>query len=284
MMSNPNTATCSIIIVTHNSERYIPSCIQALLLQTYLPLQIIIVDSQSHSRDYLKLYEKTDGIQVIFCEENVGFCEGNNRGMSYVKADSKYVLFLNPDAFLYPNFIQESIAFLEAPENNDIGALTGLLLGYDINKKNPSGRIDSSGVFRSWYGRWYDRHQGDLYDASLFKQVETIPAICGALFFCRRAALEDVQMGPNIVFDPNFYMYKEDIDLSVRLRQAEWRLVLNPKLLAFHCRGWQNDRKKMPRKFRLMASWNEVRLHQKMRSPHLLYSWLKYMAVKLFDM
>jgi len=275
---------CSVIIVTHNSHRFMPSCIEALLNQTHPALQIIIVDSLSNETDYLKVYENEKSMQVIYCQANVGFCKGNNIGVSKVQKEADYVLFLNPDAFLTPSFLEEAIRFLELPENGDVGALTGLMLGFDIAKNKTSGKVDSSGVFRNWYGKWHDRHQGDSLNAHSYTKIENVPAICGALFLCRRSALEMVQLGKNMVFDPTFYMYKEDIDLSVRLRKAGWRLVFNPQLIAHHCRGWQNDRKKMPRKFRLMAARNEVRLHKKMRSPYLAYSLAKYLAVKVLDL
>ncbi len=76
------------------------------------------------------------------------------------------------------------------------------------------------------------------------------------------------------VFDPNFFMYKEDIDLSLRLRAKGWRLMLWPKLLCYHGRGWQG-RRRMPMNTKYLSSRNELRLCLRYRLWGLPYTIFK---------
>ncbi len=271
---------CSVIIVTHNSQAYLSTCMRSLKQQTSLPHQIILVDSGSEDSSYLKEYPKETQVIVHLADENIGFCQANNIGMSYVDPQSKYVLFLNPDAFLTPLFIEQALSLMEHSSNFSVGALSGILLGFNIQRQQPTGRIDSSGIFRTWYGRWYDRGQQELYTSQQLPRTENVPALCGALMFCRLHALQSVELAPYTVMDPTFYMYKEDIDLSLRLRQKGWLLLLAPQLIAYHCRGWQ-ERAKIPYHLRLLSARNEMRLYARLKSPFYLYSLLKYLLVKI---
>lgn len=276
-------SSCAVIIVTHNSQLYIGHCIESLLTQSKKPDAIIIVDSGSKDPHYLSPYKEKEGIQVHVTKENIGFCQGNNLGMSRLPDSIDYVLFLNPDAFLTPTFLEEALLYLDQPASAPIGALTGLLLGYDIGRKQLTGKIDSAGIFQAWYGRWYDRAQGKENDGQ-YTQIEEVPAICGALFLCRKKALDSVLLGCYEVMDPSFYMYKEDIDLSLRLHHKGWKLILDPHLVGYHCRGWKTDRTQVPRSLRLLSARNEVRLHKRLHSPYLFYSLFKYFGVKVLNL
>jgi len=276
---------CSVIIVTHNSEKYLPKAIASLQVQTRQADELIIVDSGSENVDYLSIYRQEKNMHVIFAGKDIGFCRGNNFGMKHLDQETDYVFFLNPDAFLDANFIEQAISVMEKPAYKDVGALTGCLLGYDITLNKPTGKYDSTGVFCTWYGRWHDRAQATTVVSEKFQQIEKIPAICGAVFFCRKQALGNVTIRGDEVFDNTFYMYKEDVDLSLRLRKRGWKLLFGPELIAHHCRGWKQNRKKIPKKFRLCSARNELRIH--LREYALIgtaYSFMKYLAVKVFDL
>ncbi len=101
---------------------------------------------------------------------------------------------------------------------------------------------------------------------------------------CRLEALRETELAPSTVMDPTFFMYKEDIELSLRLQKQGWKLLFNPKLVAYHCRGWQKQRSQVPRPLKILSAKNEVRLHYRLKSPYLLYSLLKYASVKIFNM
>lgn len=279
----PN-AKVSVIIVTHNSEKHVDKCMDCLRAQAKQPSQIILVDSGSSNCDYLQKYTSQNGVEILTGGSDIGFCRGNNLGLSKVAPDCDFLFFLNPDAFVTPTFIQKAVDFMEKEENTHCGALTGTTLGYCIESDRPTGLYDSTGVFRTWWGRWYDRSQGAFLNPNAYSSPEVIPAICGAVYFCRYAAAKKVMLSHNELFDNRFYMYKEDIDLSLRLKKQRWQLMFVPEAVAFHCRGWNPNRKRMPKKMRLHSAINELRIHWRQKAPiPLLYSLMKYCAVKCFN-
>lgn len=281
---NHLSESIAIIIVTHNSQAYLSYCLESIASQTLKPKQIIVVDSGSTATDYLNELSERHPFTLHSEPDNIGFCAANNVAMNYVESSIDYVLFLNPDAFLSPSFLKESVYTLNDPLAKEVGALSGILLGYDVTQNKPNGLIDSTGVFQSWYGRWYDRGQGENLDvlSKCYFRSQFVPALCGALLFCRLTALKSVELSPGVIFDPEFFMYKEDIDLSLRLRRAGWNLLYLPDLIAYHCRGWSKDRRQIPLAMRLLSARNEMKIHARALSPYFFYSAVKYFCVRAF--
>jgi GT2 family glycosyltransferase len=248
----------------------------ALARQTVQPAATVIVDSGSEDAAYLQPYHEQVGCTVLL-EENIGFSKANNLGWQAVEAEADVVLFLNPDAFPAPDSIERALAFLA--ENKDVGGVGGRLLGFDMHRDQPTGLLDSTGVFRTWFGRWHDRDQGQP-DCGQHSLREHVPAICGAFFCCRKTALESALLPGKAVFDPDFFLYKEDIELCLRLRKKGWQLVYLPDLLVHHCRGWQKDRRQIPCHLRLTAARSELLLYKKHPSPYMLWAVAKYLLVR----
>jgi N-acetylglucosaminyl-diphospho-decaprenol L-rhamnosyltransferase len=276
-------AVCSAIIVTYNNQKHMDKLIESLRKQTRGFDHVLIIDSCSTDTRYLKGAYYPEVMEVFLQNENVGFCKGNNIGVEKLIGKSDYVCFLNPDAFLSATFLEQAIEKMEAKDFQDVAILTGTLLGYDIKEDKPTGKVDSTGVFQKWYGKWYDREQREDYHKESYSKIEDVPAICGALMFCRKTALESNLIRGKEVFDNSFYMWKEDIDLSLRLRKSGWRLVFDPSLIAHHCRGWNSDRKAVPRKMRLLSAKNEFVLHWRYRPLYLPYSLAKFILVSVFN-
>lgn len=268
-------AAVHIIIVTHNSALELPICIEHLAQQTAPVQSLVIVDSGSENPRYLESVAHPSLVSVIKTE-NIGFSQANNAGVSALpELDKGMIIFLNPDTFLPPNYIESALEVLKAHPEGAI--VSGKLLGFDPKVKKPTGRIDSTGIFRRWYGRWYDRGQGEI-DKFQHDAIETIPAVCGALMCCRVEALKP--FGSN-VFDPDFFLYKEDIELSLRLRRNGWKIIFDPRLVGYHCRGWQENRREMSYALRLCAARNEVLLYRKHPSPYIIWALLKFLLVRI---
>lgn len=263
-----------VITVTHNSSREIPLCLQAIENQNHRVDSITIVDSGSDDTDYLSGVI-ANGHKVIL-RENVGFGVANNIGYQSLKpAVDDVIIFLNPDAFLCADAISEIIKIFNQYE--DLGCVTGKLYGFNLSEKKRTGLLDSTGIFRKWYGRWYDRGQGAL-DTGLYEKIEEVPAVCGALMCCRAKTLEIFN---GEIFDPRFFLYKEDIELSLRIRRSGWRLFYAPQIVADHCRGWSEDRATVSYRSRLVSAENEVKLYCRHPSPYMAWAIAKYIAVRL---
>ncbi|HEY3324291.1 MAG TPA: glycosyltransferase family 2 protein [Planctomycetota bacterium] len=271
-----------VVIVTYNSGRFLPKALEALQRQSTPPQKLVVVDNASSDRSYLSVLDSLSWAKVLPQPENLGFCRGNNIGAAELLNETDFILFLNPDAFLTPAFIEKAVARMQEPGNENVGALTGVLLGYDIEKDAPTGRLDSTGIFRTWYGRWYDRGQRSPAESLTLTSPQPVSAICGAAMFCRSAALRQVLLNGREVFDERFFMYKEDIDLSLRLARAGWRLMLFPELQAYHCRGW-TERKAIPMRLRVLSARNDLRVHWRDHSPCCLYALAKLLYVYLLE-
>ena len=98
----------------------------------------------------------------------------------------------------------------------------------------------------------------------------------------RREAMIAVVEHGNQLFDESFFMYKDDTDVSWRIRRAGWKVLHHPSLLGYHCRGWQG-RKSSSRKARLLTARNEVKMCIKNHSPFVIIGAMKYTLVLLLN-
>lgn len=273
-----------VIIKTHNDFTVLGKCIDSLERQNFSDFDIIIMDTASDDISYVEKYMENSRIKVLVDKRDLGFCVGNNIATQDVINRYKYIMYLNPDAFLHKNFIDQSIRFLENDIAGEIGLLTGKLLWFDLKNNMETNIIDSAGIFQTWYGRWYNRGMGEVdigqYDTPV--GGVDVPAACGALMFCRSDTLHSIELSPGEYFNASFYMYKDDIDLSIRIRKAGYKIVYNSHFLAWHCRGWQRkNRQSMPKKLRLHAAKNEVYINKQMSLFKYLYSLVKLVFVRL---
>jgi len=267
-------ATVTAIIATHNSRRYIDKCIAHLRRQSHQIGEIIVVDSGSTDTEYLEVYQSARDIKLIY-ESNIGYSAANNRGYQERSHHADYIIFLNPDTFLLEDCVSQGIAKLAS--RADVGVISGRLTGFDSVNMKSTGKLDSTGVFRKIYGRWYDRGR-ELPDTGQFMCEQEVPALCGALLFCRHEALENLG---GMIFDQDFFLYKEDIEFSLRLRKNGWKLLYSPDLQAYHCRGWQK-RNKVSNQLKEIAAESEILLYRKHPSPYIFWAYLKYWLVVIF--
>ena len=273
-----------VVIVTHNSGNSISQTLSALNQQTYTPSQVVLVDSGSFSTHYLKEHDHQGTLEMCFMP-NIGFSAANNLGYSSLFPSTEFVLFLNPDVILPPDLLEKIVQWMSEPGRENVGACSPLLLGWDLEKEKSTGLIDSAGIATTWYGHWYDRGRGVSAKYHPFKKVDFPDALCGAFMFCRKSALESIKIPKSQIFDERFFCYKEDIDLSLRLKKKGWQLCYLPDLIAFHARGWHPHRKKVPKELRLMSAANEFTLHSKTGNPvKMTYSFLKWVGVRFFDL
>lgn len=221
-----------VVIVAYNPGSEIEAVIDAID-QEGVEAIVVVDNSPQRSTAVERASNDRPTVSVVHRPANLGFCAGNNLGMSLLPP-TDFVLFLNPDAVVRRGFVGTAVATLNA--NPGAAALNPKLVQLSAGTLQPTGKVDGAGVFSTWYGKAYDRGQGQPDDGRYDGPPEEVPALCGAAMFCRRSALDAVAPDGQ-VFDESFFMYKEDVDLSYRLRAAGWTLLLASEAVVGHVRG-----------------------------------------------
>lgn len=146
---------------------------------------------------------------------------------------SDYVVITNPDIIYTSTYFEKIIARIEQDEK--IAAITGKVYKYDFDRQKPTNIIDTVGLFAYKNRRIIDDGQG-LIDGGQFDEECQIFGVSGACPLYRTKALEDVKILGEYL-DEDFFMYKEDVDLSWRFLLFGWKNLYYPGAIAYHGRG-----------------------------------------------
>lgn len=263
-----------VVVVTYNSQKFIQWALAPLLNKKICHIRI--VDSGSSNVSYLRQFEKYENIEVIY-EKNLGFAKGNNRAL-YDLDSFDFVLFLNPDARIEIAQLQELLRRAEEVENEKNALFSVALEKFSIDENKPLNVYDSLGIECDMIGRWRDL-QGPLL---LNKEIK-YEAVCGAFMLIRSFVLKRyTDSRGNIGFEESFYMYKEDIELSLRLSKVCGIKIFHD-LKAYHCRGWGGGRSSNPYWARKRSAINDVHVAFRYKQRALPYAILKYLYVLLLE-
>ena len=189
----------TVIIPNYNGIVYMDNCLQALQKST-MQADVIVVDNGSTDGSLEQTKENYPQIKMIAFQENTGFCRAVNAGIQ--AAQSEYVILLNNDTEVEPDFIERLVeAIEELPGAFSVSALLK-------NMKQPS-LVDDAGDFYCALGWAYARGK----DKPVEKYVKRcrIFSACGGAVIYRRALFEEIGY-----FDENHFAYLEDIDIGYR--------------------------------------------------------------------
>ena len=212
----------SIVIPAHNHALVTFSCLQSISeTKTDVSYEVIVVDDGS-SDDTPSMLSTMRNIHVVRNESNRGFIEASNAGAR--AARGRYVLFLNNDTIVLPNWLDELRKTFELFP--DAGLVGGKLI-------YPDGRLQEAGAI-VW-------KNGDALNYGRYDQAEK-PEYCYArdVDYCSGACLLikkelfDQLGGFDTAFAP---AYCEDVDLAFKVRQAGKRVLYQPLAQVVHFEG-----------------------------------------------
>lgn len=219
-------SSIAIIILNWNGVNDTLLCLNSLLKQSYKDFKIVVVDNGStdNSKKLLEEYQKKnpEKINLIYNPKNFGFAGGVNTGIEWALNDNfEYVALFNNDAEADKDWLKQLV---EAVKPREIGISTGLLLHGDGKT------IDSTG---DWYTTWglpFPRNRND----------KTVNAPSGGYVFSASggASLYKTSLLKEIgMFDEDLFAYYEDTDISFRTQLAGYKIIYNPKAIAYHKQG-----------------------------------------------
>jgi hypothetical protein len=225
----------SALIVSYNVRASLLDAMRALYASNGPALEAIVVDNASADGSADAVEADFPQVKVIRLSENAGFGGANNAGLK--SCDGPLVLLLNPDVIVNEDCVRNLADFLS-------NTPTAGAVGPRLNR--PEGRPDLAArrAFPSPASALY-RFLGlsRLFpNSSRFNRynlghlpvdaVHEIDAGTAACLMVRRAAIDQVGF-----FDPDYFMYGEDLDLCYRIRQGGWKIYYVPDAVAVHLKG-----------------------------------------------
>lgn len=260
----------AIQIITHNSCSVILPCLASLAAQD-IAYDLILIDQASTdgTPDLLEANGLTPQRNTI----NTGYSAGHNQAIRLSHAP--LVLTLNPDVVLQPGFLRAmQEAFADSPL---LGMANGCLLRIETIDGVPY-CIDSLGVFMQ-----HTRRQGLRGEGQPISAVPTVITPIfgpdGAAAVYRRMMLEDIVLAGEM-FDEDFFLQKEDIDLCWRGRWRGWEAVCVPHAVAHHIRHFRpGQRMQVAPWIKALAVRNRTWLMLKNAVP----VWWEWPAILFYD-
>jgi len=262
-------------ILNLNCKDFVIDCIESVSHQLYKKLEITITDNDSSDGSFDILEKLAPSVRLIRNSLNKGYSKAHN---DFIKrSEGEFLLFLNADIVLEPNFVDEAIETIE--QGRDIGMAQGKL--YRMQPKAHSQKIlDTTGVVLHKNRRNSDRDFGAT-DTGGHRKDDFLFGATGAALLCRREMLEEIKIGDEY-FDEDFFAYREEVDLAWRAQAAGWRCAYAPNAIAYHYRLYSPDRRKeIPRDLRTLQYRNRYLMLVKNELPATLI--LHFPYILLFE-
>lgn len=228
----------SIITLSYNTKALTEACIESVVKHTKnLKYELIVVDNASRdgSVEMLKdLKKKLKELVVIFSKENLGFSAGNNLGMSVARG--KYILLLNSDTEFGEDAVSPMISWME--RHSRVGVATCKLTNTDGSIQATGGMYPDLWHLFLWSTFIDDLPGvGKLFGSyhpnpSFYRKERALDWVTGAFMLIREKAQEEVGE-----FDPEFFMYAEDVEYCFRFKQKGWRIWYVPIAKITHIGG-----------------------------------------------
>jgi GT2 family glycosyltransferase len=190
----------SVIVLFYHGDRWIQKCIQSLQKQSLdrSTYEILLVDNGG-STPSVRNYEGQPNTKVLHYSKNHGFAGGNNKALAH--AAGEFILLMNQDVVVHFNCLEE---LMTAATDKTVGLYKLTQFGY-----------------ASYTEQQLDSH------------LVPVEFVSGNAMCFRKCLLNDVG---SYLFDKRLVSYAEDLDLSIRVQNTNWKMFVRPKALVYHYR------------------------------------------------
>ena len=225
--------TVSIVILNYNTKDLLRQTLESV--DSLIPYEIIVVDNASTDDSVAMLKKDFKNVKVIAQKTNNGFSAGNNVGVR--QAVGEYIMLLNSDTEFVGEVLTPLVELMQ--QKKEVGVVTPKLIFPD-GKLDPGShrglpsvwnsltyfmglekRFPQTRLFGGYHQSWKD-----------LDQIHQVDVVSGASMLIRKKVWQ--QVGE---LDERFFMYAEDIDYCLRVKQAGWQVYYNPRSKVIHHKG-----------------------------------------------
>ena len=215
----------SVIVVNYRHYDLLKACLRSVYASRLRDYEVIVVDHATNAQQVADLKREFPDILIEGINENPGYASGNN--MALELSTGEFVFILNNDVTVDPTVSNDVLREFRA--HQEIATLQPMI----VLQQDPE-RMNNCGLDVQYLGYAWDR---------CFKQLRSscasavkLNAFSGAAVVLRKSAVDTVGR-----FDENYFLYHEDVDLSLRLRNAGFVIKYTPTLLVYHHYSFKSE-------------------------------------------
>lgn len=200
----------SIVIVNYNGKHLLKNLLASIEKSSFKNYEIIIVDNNSSDKSQEFIKRNYQNVKLVANKKNLGY-SGINSALGHCKG--RYILFLNNDMELDENCIKSLVKAIKSDKNAAMAA-PRLVNFYDKSMKS-----DGTWVSRAFYN---GHIKGDN------NGIREIPYLGVGLI------RKDFVSSFGYLFDPDYFIYGEDLDLGLRIRLNGKKILFEPEAIMYH--------------------------------------------------
>lgn len=231
-----NEPTISVVIVNYNVKTYLAQALVSIKKALAdISHEIFVVDNASVDGSSQYIRNNFPEITLIENKENVGFSRANNQALKLVRG--KFVVLINPDTVVQEDTFEKLLGFFD--RTPEAAAATCKIINpdgtfsIDCRHSIPTPSIafwKVTGLSRIFpKSKIFGQYNLTYLDP---EQIYSVPAISGSFMMIKKSVLEDVGL-----FDEQFFMYCEDIDLCHRINRKNHKIFYVPTTQIIHYKG-----------------------------------------------
>lgn len=198
-------------------------CVRSLVQADYPNLRVVLVDNGSRDGTPQRVRACFPTVHLIINSHNLGFAAGNNVGIEYaLRQGAEYVFLLNNDSVVAADALAALVKVGQADPH--IGVLTPKIYFYHHRAKIWSAGARKAKLLPGLARIGFGKDDGPAYD-----ELREVDYTTGCAILVKSEVFREVGL-----FDPAYFMYFEDCDLSLRVRHAGYTIVYVPRAMAWH--------------------------------------------------
>ncbi len=207
----------SVVVLNYNGKKFLDGCLSSLDRQTYRDFEVILVDNGSSDGSVAYVRKWYPSVILVETGKNLGFAGGTNAGIRVARGE--FIFTLNNDTITDPHLLEEIVRPMQLDPS--VGMCAAKMIF-------PDGRINSTGICISLSGAAWD--QGiDEPDHGQYDVTEEVFGPCAGAALYRSSMLDEIGL-----FDEDFFLYMEDVDLAFRARLSGWTCIFVPTARVVH--------------------------------------------------
>jgi GT2 family glycosyltransferase len=186
-------------------------------------------------------------LEILRNSENRGFSAACNQGAE--AGDADLILFLNPDARVFPETLDLTVAFMADPANSHLGICGAQLVREGGEKQLYCSRFPTFGRFAAQTVGLHRVLPSQRLTSEEVSHSGLVDLVIGAYFLIRRSLFEALDG-----FDERFFVYLEEIDLAYRAMRLGYPSYFLADVSVYHEEGVSSSQVRARRLFYLLRS------------------------------